>query len=141
MSRRTSFHLQDQWKLGVHLWVIAGQLFVRFTRRDYSFTNHLIHTPLAGGWAFVGPSHDSGSGDAKLWVNGTVLQTLNIGADLDLATQDPIRMGVKTGDTRYFKGRIAAMQAYNEALSQEQIQTVQRRTQVVGEHAIYHFQS
>ena len=123
---RTSGH----W--GVHLWVVAGQLFVRFTRRNYGFTTALLHTALAGGWKFVGASYDRGTGDAKLWVNGAVVQTLNIGKGLDLATQDSIRMGVKIGDGRYFKGRIAQMQVYNEALTQEQIQEIQGRTQVVG---------
>jgi len=61
---------------------------------------------------------------------------LNIGAGLDLATQDSIRMGVKIGDRRYFKGRIAQMQVYNAALSQEQIKAIQQRTQVSGENAI-----
>ena len=100
-------------------------------------TQLLVYDPLeshasAGGWKFVGASYDRDSGDAKLWVNGTVVQTLNIGAGLDLATQDPVRMGVKTGDGRYFKGRIAQMQVYNKALCEEQIQTIQRRTHVVG---------
>ena len=66
------------------------------------------------------------SGEAKLWVNGAVVQTLNIGAGLELATQDSVRMGVKTDDSRYFKGRIAQMRIYNRALNQEQIQAIQK---------------
>ena len=120
----------------MHLWAGSGQLFVRFTKRDYSFTTGLLHTALAGGWKFVGASYEHGTGEAKLWVNGAVVQTQNIGAGLDLATQDPIRMGVKAGDGRYFKGRIAQMQVYNDALSQEQIQAIQQRTQVSGENAV-----
>ena len=115
---------------GVHLWVVSGQLFVRFTRRDYSFTDALIKTPLAGGWKFVGASYDRGSGEAKLWVDGNVVQTLNIGASLELATQDPIRMGVKSDDGRHFKGRIAQMQVYNTALTREQIQTLRNRNPI-----------
>ena len=48
-------------------------------------------------------------------------------------------MGVKSGDMRYFKGRIAQMQVYNEALTPGQIQTIQRRTpyEVLGENDIY----
>ena len=130
------FNYRTSGSWGVHLWVVAGQLFVRFTRRDYSFTDALLHTALAGGWKFVGASYDRGTGEAKLWVNGAVVQTQNIGAGLDLATQDPIRMGVKAGDGRYFKGRIAQMQVYNDALSQEQIQAIQQRTQVSGENAV-----
>ena len=130
------FNYKTSGAWGVHLWVVNGQLFVRFTRRDYSFTEALLHTALAGGWKFVGASYDSGTGEAKLWVNGAVVQTLNIGAGLDLATQDSIRMGVKDGDQRFFKGRIAEMQVYNVALTQEQIQAIQQRTQVAGENAI-----
>ena len=124
---RTSGH----W--GVHLWVLAGQLYVHFTPRDYSSTISL-HTALAGGWKFVGASYDRSSGNGKLWVNGAVVQTPNIGIGLDLATQDSIRMGAKIGDGRHFKGRIAQMQVYNEALTQKQIQAIQRKTRVVGEY-------
>ena len=119
---------------GVHLWVVAGKLFVRFTIRDYSFTIALGHTALAGGWKFVGASYERATGNAKLWVNGAVVQTLNIGIGLDLATQDSIRMGAKIGDGRHFKGRIAQMQVYDKALNQEQIQAIQKKTHVVGEY-------
>ena len=112
---------------GVHLWVVHGaKLYLLFVKRDYSSTKHLVHTNLAGGWKFVGASYDRCSGEAKLWVNGAVVQTLNIGAGLELATQDSIRMGVKTGDGRYLKGRIAQMRIYNRALTQEQIQAIQK---------------
>ena len=123
------FNYKTSGPWGVHLWVVAGQLFVRFTHRNYVFTGALLNTHLAGGWKFVGASYDGGSGDAKLWVNEAVVQTLNIGAGMDLATQDNIRMGVKSGDVRYFKGRIAQMQVYNSALSQEQIQAIYKRMQ------------
>ena len=123
------FNYEKSATWGVHMWVVNGQLFVRFTKRDYTSTTNLLHTPLAGGWKFVGASYDGGSGDAKLWVNGAVVQKLNIGAGLDLATQDNIRMGVKTGDRRYFKGRIAQMQVYKNVLSQEQIEAIYNRIQ------------
>ena len=104
----------------------AGKLSVQFKKRNYSNTNRLEHTNLAGGWKFVGASYDRSSGKAKLWVNGAVVQTLNIGAGLELATQDSIRMGVKTVYGKYFKGRIAQMRIYNRALTQEQIQAIQK---------------
>ena len=126
------FNYRTSGSWGVHLWVVNGHLFARFTRRDYSHTTALSRTALAGGWKFVGVSYDRGTGEAQLWINGAVVQTLNIGAGLDLATQDPIRMGVKIGDGRYFKGRIAQMQVYNYALSQEQIKATQGRKFLVG---------
>ena len=122
---------------GVHLWANGGaRLFARFTRRDYSFTDFLMHPSLAGGWKFVGASYDGSTGEAKLWVNGFVVQTLNIGTGLDLATQDPVVMGAKIEDGRHFKGRIAQMQVYNGALSQKQIKAIQQMTQVSGENAV-----
>ena len=121
------FNYQKGSTWGVHLWaVLGGKLFVRFVKRDYSSRNHLVHGSLVGGWKFVGASYDRSSGEAKLWVNGAAVQTLNIGAGLELATQDSIRMGVKTGDGRYFKGRLAQMRIYNRALTQEQIQAIQK---------------
>ena len=120
------FNYWESSTWGVQLWVSKGKLFVHFRKRDYSGTKYLEHTNLAGGWKFVGASYDRFSGEAKLWVNGAVVQTLNIGAGLELATQDRITMGVKTGDRRYFKGRIAQMRIYNRALTQEQIQAIQK---------------
>ena len=112
----------------VHFWVTrSGTPFVHFIKRDYSSTKHLsVHASLVGGWKFVGASYDRCSGEAKLWVNGAVVQTLKIGAGLELATQDVIRMGVRSGDGRCFKGRIAQMRIYNRGLSQEQILAIQK---------------
>ena len=117
---------------GVHLFVYEGKLYVRFNKRDYSATETVTlidTTPVARGWTFVGASYDHGSGEAKLWVDGVVVKTKNIGARLELATQDSIRMGVMSDNmAEYFKGNITQMQVYNESLTQEQIQTIQRRT-------------
>ena len=124
------FNYEKGSTFGVHFWVTrSGNLFVLFIKRsrDYSGTKPLsVHASLVGGWQFVGASYDRSSGKAKLWVNGAAVQTLNIGAGLELATQDSIRMGARSGDSRCFKGRIAQMRIYNRALSQEQIQAIQK---------------
>ena len=124
------FNYGESGSWGVHLWVESGQFFARFVRRDYSFTNALLNTHLKpeDGWKFVGASYDQANGDAKLWVDEKVVQTLNIGANLELATQGSVRMGTKIGDARYFKGRIAQMQVYNIALTQEQIKLIKDRS-------------
>ena len=101
-------------------------------RTGYLDIPHLWHTVLAGGWKFVGASYDHSTGDANLWVNGAVVYTRNIGIGLDLATNDSIRMGAY--DQAYFKGRIAQMQVYDKALTQEQIQAIQQQTEVVCEY-------
>ena len=126
------FDYRATGKAGVHLWVNNGKLYVHFRSRGYLDIPSLWHTVLAGGWKFVGASYDHSTGDANLWVNGAVVYTLNIGIGLDLATNDSIRMGAY--DRTYFKGRIAQMQVYDKALTQEQIQAIQQQTEVVGEY-------
>ena len=126
------FNYKRNGAWGVHLSVYHGQLLVRFTKRDHSLTTHLWHTALADGWKFVGATYDNGTGNAKLWLNGTVVQTHYFGVGLELATQYSIRMGANRWG--YFKGRIAQMQVYNEALTQEQIQAIQQQTEAVGEY-------
>ena len=115
--------------------VSNGQLKARFRKRDYSGTEQLRHTTLAGGWKFVGASYNNVTGTAKLWVDGYKVQTMKVEAGLELGTQDSVRMGVRTGDDRNFKGRIAMMQVYNVALTQEQIQTILEKTSRPGKNA------
>ena len=115
------FNYNTGGKYGVHLWVVNGLFFARFNDRDFSELPELSHTSLAGGWKFVGASYDNETGDIKLWVDGVLKQTLNIGAQRQLGTQGSVRMGVREKDPRYFKGRISQLQIYNEALSQQQI--------------------
>jgi len=92
------FNYRTGGAYGFHLWEVSRMSFVRINKGDYSVTTALKHTPLAGGWKFVGASYDSVSGDAKLWVDGVMVKALNIGAGLELATQDSIRMAVKIND-------------------------------------------
>ena len=131
-QRGPLFSYNNNGRWGVQLRVVLGKLFVRFATRDHSLTRYLLHTPLKpeDGWKFVGASYDQANGDAKLWVNGTAVQTVNIGANLQLATQDNVRMGAIVRDGRYFKGKIAQMQVYSVALTQEQIKLIKDRTQV-----------
>ena len=120
------FHYGTNNDSGVHFWVYDEKLHARFMQRNYSLTTALSHTTLTDDWKFVGASYNSVSGNATLFVDGDVVQTVNIGAGLELATQDKVIMGRKIGDNRYFKGRIAQMQVYNLALTQEQIETIQK---------------
>ena len=127
------FNYRRSGAWGVHLWVTHSQLFVRFAKRDYSLPPPpppvpLLHTALADGWKFLGATYDRSTGDAKLWMKGFVVKTLNIEAGLELATQDSIKMGAKIDYGGFPKGRIAQMQVYNKVLTQEQIQVIQQQT-------------
>ena len=114
---------------GMHLWVNTPLvLFVRFVFRDHRWPNPLISSELRKQeWNFVGTTYDGNTGLATLWIgNRTVLET-NIGKH-ELATQYGVRMGARIGDNRYFRGKIACLQVYAEAIySSEEIMAVRKR--------------
>ena len=96
--------------------------YARFNDRTFSNSPRLYHTSLGGGWKFVGASYDNETGEFKLWADGALKQTRNMGAGVELATQGNVRLGVREkANNWYFKGKISQLQIYNEALSQQQI--------------------
>ena len=128
------FNYKTSGSWGVHMWVVSGKLFARFTKRNYQFTQHLTTTKSLSlnQWQYVGASYDHNTGVASLWLDGQQVVQTNIGAGLTLGTQDNVRMGAKGGDLRYFRGRIAAMQIYDVALTEEQVNAVKMAGQ--GNH-------
>ena len=78
------------------------------------------------GWKFVGASYDRSSGETTLWVDVDEVETTNIGAGHKLATQGNVIMGES------LESKIAQMRVYNLALTREQIQTIQKMTQIPG---------
>ena len=107
--------------------VFKGKLYSRFRNRSYSSPIFfLMNTPAAGGWKFVGATYERSSGEAKLWVNGVAVQTVNMGAGMDLGTQSKAWMGASVNEgLGFFKGKITKMRIYKVALTQEQIQEIQ----------------
>lgn len=125
------FNYKTSGEWGVHMWMVAGKLFARFTDKNYLLTPYLISSqPLPlNQWYYVGASYDHNSGIAKLWLNGQQVLQRDIGAQITLGTQDSVRMGAKGGDHRYFKGRVTDMKIYDVALTMEQINTVKHANQ------------
>ena len=76
-------------------------------------------------WNQVGASYDNNTGVAQLWHDGKMVKSRNIG-QIDLATQYPIRVGSRDGDDRYFQGKIACIQVYDKALTEQQIGDLRR---------------
>jgi len=126
------FYQKDHSNWGVHLATYQGKLYARFHTRNYGSTNYFLSsTLLEGGWKFVGASYDNTSGEAKLWVDGVAVQSLNNGAGLELGTQDKVRMGAGfSSGFGFFRGRITQMQVYDKALIQEQIQETQGKNEM-----------
>ena len=116
------FRYKDDAKRGVVLKVQNHKVAVKFRNRNNSTESTLTHdTHLGDEWMLVGASYDNGSGDAKLWIDGALVKSENIGSGLELATQGNVKMGKR------LKGKITQMQVYNLALTQEQIQTIRKR--------------
>lgn len=54
-----------------------------------------------------------------------MVKSRNIG-QIELLTNANIRIGARKGDNRYFEGKIACLQIYDEALKEEQIGELRR---------------
>ena len=121
-----SYSVSDNW--GVLFWMTKGQLFAMFSRRDHQHTRYLFYDALAlafNQWHHVGCSYDFISGEANLWLNGQSVLKMNIGKEIELATQDEVRIGAVHMEKRYFRGRITDVQVYDVALNAEQIKAVE----------------
>ena len=74
-----------------------------------------------------------------MWIDGQVVNELNIGSNLQLGTQDNVTMGVRGDDPDFFKGRITQMQVYNVPLTHDEIQKVKGKIKRSGENESYLF--
>ena len=116
------FNYNTGGSYGVHIWVLHRKFYALFNDRTFSSPSPSLHdTFLAGGWKFVGASYDNETGEVKLWVDGALKLTKNMGVGVEQGTQGSVRMGVRKDDPRFFKGKISQLQIYNEALSKQQI--------------------
>ena len=114
-------YMPNGW--GVHFWMVSRRtLFVRFTRRrGRRFTPHVQYRGVRPRrWQYVGATYSARTGVAKLYVNSRLVARKRIGR-LRLATNYPVRMGARIGDSRSFLGRISCMQVYSVALNTRQI--------------------
>lgn len=107
----------------VRLGVRQGSLVANYTS-EKSLSTDKPMTPNK--WHYVGSSYDHNSGIASLWVNGTRVKNKTIGARIVLATDQHVRIGGMgiSSDPSGRNGRIAAMQVYDVALTEDKINAV-----------------
>ena len=121
------FNYRPSGAWAVHLWIANGNLFFRLANRNDVLSSSALTSPVTfGQWIYVGASYDYSTGIARLWIDGTQVEQLTLGV-FTLSTFTNVRLGVKSDDSRYFKGRIARVQVYNIALNREQYLAVQSR--------------
>ena len=119
------FNYRESGPWGVHIWINFRRFFDRIT----VYPNHAFRPDLSsseeltvGQWYHVAATYDHNSGINSLYIDGNLNQSLDIGKDYRIATNDTlVRMGVKDFDARYFKGKITQMKVYDVALNPDQI--------------------
>ena len=120
------FNYKESGPWGVHIWIN----FRRFFNRITVYPNHAFRTAISsleelavGQWYHVAATYDHNNGVNSLYIDGNLNNSHNIGTGYLISTNDArVRMGVKDGDGRYFKGKITQMKVYNISLSADQIQ-------------------
>ena len=78
-------------------------------------------------WNYIGISYDYDSGMARMWHDGNEVERVDMGVQMELATQFPIRIGALDGNDYnglYYSGRIASLRIYRQALSGQQIRQI-----------------
>eukprot|EP00058_Branchiostoma_floridae_P006705 XP_002592193.1 hypothetical protein BRAFLDRAFT_84619 [Branchiostoma floridae] len=110
------------WHWALHFWqLLPEELQLRPVGRDGYFSPFVIARVLQlNAWNYVGCTYDSETGMASIWGNGELARELHIGV-AEVASQHRVRVGAKNGGDRCFAGRIACLQLYDYAMTQEQI--------------------
>ena len=119
---------------GVHFWMVSSTtVFVRFMRRgSTAATPYLQYRGIVPKkWHYVGATYSGRTGVGKLYVDNKLVAKKRMGK-MRLATNYPVRMGARIGDSRFFKGRISCMQVYSIPLNARQIAARRRRCFMKG---------
>ena len=112
-------------------------LFVRFTRRRGRKSTPAVTSKrlLPRQWQYVGATYDYYKGIAKLFINRRFVASKRIGR-IRLATNYPVRMGVRVGVKSYFKGRISCMQVFDRPLTTSQMLRRKKRCFARGKNYV-----
>ena len=115
---------------GVHFWLrTRGRLYARFMRRKgRRYTRPVISrfSVRPKMWQFLGASYNRKTGTSALWRNGKKIAKKFIGR-IRLATNYPVRMGARSGNKRYFKGRVTCLQVFSRALTARQVRLAAKK--------------
>ena len=109
---------------GVHLWMTrANELFMRFVGRKRKRMPYLKSRKIRPrAWNYIAATYNHRTGMATLFVNSRPAIRKRIGRfSFGLATNYAVVIGAKPGDRRYFRGRVACMQAFGRALNAREI--------------------
>ncbi|XP_032225689.2 NFX1-type zinc finger-containing protein 1 isoform X1 [Nematostella vectensis] len=110
-----------------------GVLSARFSSRILDTLEVSLSYPVLkiNAWNYVVATYSSNTGLARLWHDGKVVGEALIGEYRQLATQYPLRVGSLShhGDRPVFKGRVAGLYIFPEAIGKDQIWRIAGITQ------------
>eukprot|EP00058_Branchiostoma_floridae_P006987 XP_002592475.1 hypothetical protein BRAFLDRAFT_68961 [Branchiostoma floridae] len=133
-------HVGNNNEWAMHFWQTGPeQMFLRPVRRDGNFEA----TPAVRGileqnaWNYVGGTYDSSTGMASLWNNGELVGQRQLADPQQVATQYPIRVARRNGDSRIYSGRIACLQLYDYAMTEEQIIAAREKCKICAIDTVF----
>ena len=113
---------------GIHLSANHKELKLSSSSNDQLLTGTLPEK----GWTFVGVSYNETTPEVKLWIDGNVVNSTTLIADIDSNHRQLLRLGGNN-----FKGKITKLMLFNLTLTQEQVQGLKGRMKLPGETESY----
>ena len=108
--------------------LVVNHTKLTLTLPEPSISNGLTGTLAEKGWTFVGVSYNKTTAEAKLWIDGNIVNPKNLAANFDSNGAQTLTLG---GDN--FKGKITQLMVFNLTMTQEQIREIKGRMKLPGE--------
>ena len=113
---------------GLQIWIDRNRFSLKNIRNNgESYIIFSADLP-AGVWAHVAATYDYDTGLHSIYFSENLdehFNPLNTGKGYEISTNaEEVRMGVRDGDSRYFKGKITQMKVYDVALNEAQIKQI-----------------
>lgn len=113
---------------GLKIWLVSSNiLMVRYvTRSPRRKLPYLAGRVKLWRWNYISTTYNKKTGEAALYVNRKLVSKRRIGR-VDLATNYPVIIGAKPGNSNRYRGRISCLQLFNYALTHRQVYEARKK--------------
>ena len=112
--------------------LVVNHAKLKLTLPEPSISNGLTGTLAEKGWTFVGLSYNKTTAEAKLWIDGNIVNHKNLTANFDSNGVQILTLGGGN-----FKGKITQLMLFNLTVTQEQIREIKGRMKLPGETQLH----
>ena len=112
--------------------VVVNHAKLTLTLPEPSISNGLTGTLAEKGWTFVGVSYNKTTTEAKLWIDGNIVNPKDLTANVDSNGAQILTLGGNN-----FKGKITQLMLFNLTMTQEQIREIKGRMKLPGEKELH----